>query len=112
MTDKTWKANERKVASFFNTTRTPLSGGNGKQTRSDTLHSSLFVECKYRIRHAVISLWKSTKELADKEDKIPIVCLCEKGKEGFWILCHSDDLMKISETMYNKCEDNGNQHIE
>ena len=99
MSDKVWKANERKVSSFFNTTRTPLSGGNGKQTRSDSLHQTLFIECKYRVRHAVISLWRLTKELAVKEKKLPVVCLCEKGKEGFWIIVHSDDLQELCEAM-------------
>ena len=92
MSDKTWKANERKVSDFFGTTRTPLSGGNGKQTRSDTLHPRLFVECKYRQRHSAVNLWKETLEKAQKEHKIPVVCLCEKRKEGFWILVHSGDL--------------------
>lgn len=95
MSKKTWKAIERKIATFFGTVRTPLSGGNGKVTRSDTLHDILFVEAKYRVTHSAVTLWRSTKELADKENKIPVVCLAEKSKKGFWVMCHSDDLTAI-----------------
>lgn len=93
----TWKAAERRIADFFGTTRTPLSGGNGKQTRSDSLHKGIFLEAKLREKHAVVTLWRETKVLADKENKIPAICLNEKGKEGFWILCHKDDFVKVAE---------------
>ena len=93
----TWKAAERRIADFFGTTRTPLSGGNGKQTRSDTLHKGIFVEAKLREKHAVVSLWRDTKALADKERKIPVICLNEKGKQGFWLMCHSDDFVLAAE---------------
>jgi len=92
---QTWKAVERKVAKFFNTERTPLSGGNSKITRSDTLHPNLFIECKYRVRHAVISLWRDTAEKAKKENKIPVVALVEKNKEGIWLMVHSKDIAKL-----------------
>lgn len=98
----TWKAAERRIADFFGTTRTPLSGGNGKQTRSDSLHKGLFLEAKLRVTHAVVSLWRETKELADKENKIPVICLNEKGKEGFWILCHKDDFVVVAEMVKEK----------
>ena len=54
MADKTWKARERQVAKYFNTNRTPLSGGSSRHTRSDSLHQDLFVECKLRKKHSVI----------------------------------------------------------
>ena len=96
MGDKAWKANERRIAKFFGCERTPLSGGNGKQTRSDTLHQTLFVEAKQRKKHAVVNLWNETKELAAGEDKIPVVCLAEKNRPGFWVMCHSDDLVAVA----------------
>lgn len=95
MADKTWKKFERRVAAFFGTERTALSGGNSKLTRSDSLHPDLFIEAKQRKRFAVVRLWDATKRLADKEKKTPVVCVSEKGRAGFWILVHSDDLLKI-----------------
>jgi hypothetical protein len=92
MADKCWKAFERRVARFFGTERNALSGGNSKLTRSDSLHPKLFIECKQRKRFAAVRLWDDTKRLAHHENKTPVVCLSEKGRPGFWILVHSDDL--------------------
>lgn len=96
MTDKSWKAFERRVAAFFGCERNPLSGRNSKHSASDTLHRYLFIECKQSKRHAVISLWDKCKVLAKKEDKFPVVCLSEKGRPGFWIMCHSSDLLTVA----------------
>ena len=97
MTHKsTWKQRERNIAKFFGTERTPLSGGNGKVTRSDTLSDSLFVEAKLRQVHSAVTLWRSTAELAKVEGKTAVVCLAEKGKQGFWVLVHSDDLLEVA----------------
>ena len=93
--DKSWKQFERRVARFFNTERNALSGGNAKLTRSDTLHPTLFIECKQRQRFAAIRLWDETHQLATKESKTPVICLSEKNRPGFWILVHSDDLIKL-----------------
>jgi hypothetical protein len=42
-----WKGYERKVAKYFGTNRTPLSGINSRHdTHSDTLHPSLYIEVK------------------------------------------------------------------
>ena len=95
MADKAWKQFERRVARFFGTERNALSGGNSKLTRSDSLHHTLFIECKQRKRFASVRLWEATKRLADKEDKTPVVCLSERNRPGFWILVHSDDLTKL-----------------
>ena len=96
MASKTWKTIERKIARFFGAERNPLSGGNGKQSRSDSLSDKLFIETKYRVNHSAVTLWRKTLLLANKEDKIPVVCLAEKHRHGFWILCHSDDLQAIA----------------
>ena len=82
MVDKPWKQVERKVAKSLDTERTPLSGGNSKQTRSDTLDEKLFVEVKHRKSFSVLSLYRETAKLARKENKIPVLCLKEKGKHG------------------------------
>ncbi len=92
----TWKKIEMKIAKFFGSTRTPLSGGNSKITRSDSLHDLLFIETKYRKTHSAITLWRNTRQLALSENKIPVCCLAEKGKAGFWVVCHSSDLTAIA----------------
>jgi len=92
----TWKAFEREAASFFGSERTPLSGGNSKITRSDSLHKRLFIESKYRKKHSAIALWYKTKCLANAEGKIPVVCLREKGRKGFWLVIHCEDLKEIA----------------
>ena len=78
MADKVWKQAERRVAALFGTTRTPLSGGNGRQTRSDTLHPRLYIESKYRQRFALVDLFIETMGKAAKEGKLPVVVLVEK----------------------------------
>lgn len=93
----TWKGRERKIASYFGSQRTPLSGGNSGHTRSDSLHKELFVEAKLRVKHSAVTLWDDTAVLAKKEKKIPVVCLAEKGRKGFWVLVQSKDLRKVSE---------------
>ena len=92
---RTWKQRESNVANFFQGERTPLSGGNSKITRSDVIHDELFIECKLKKKHSVVSLWDATKKLATKEGKTPVVALCEKERSGFWIMVHSSDLDKL-----------------
>lgn len=97
MTHKsTWKKAEAKVAKFFNTTRTPLSGGNSKITRSDSLHSKLFIENKLKKKIAAVTLWDDANKKAKKENKIPVVTLQQKNRHGFWIFCHSEHFQTIA----------------
>lgn len=95
MGDKAWKKRERNVAKYFNGERNALSGGNSKITRADVIHPRLFVECKLRKIHSVVKLWEDTNELAKKENKIPVVTLCQSNRKGSWLVIHSDDLDKI-----------------
>jgi hypothetical protein len=95
MPSKTWKSRELKVAKFFNTQRNPLSGGNSKHTRSDTLHNELYVECKHRQKHAIYQLWKDTAAKAKTEDKTPICAISQHGEKGFLIVVHCDDFEKV-----------------
>lgn len=95
-----WKSFERRVAAAFQTERTPLSGGNSKITRSDSLHSKLFIEAKRSTRYrAVVTLWDETKQLAGVEKKTPVVALGEPGRHGFWIVCHVSDIKDIYEEL-------------
>jgi len=92
MGDKSWKAFERRVASFFGGVRCPVLG---TDTNADVTHDTLFIECKQRQKHTVITLWDTVKDRAKKEGKTPVVCLSEKNRPGFWIVVHSDDLVKL-----------------
>ena len=93
--NKAWKQRERDVADFFHGERNPLSGQNSKQTAADVIHENLFIEVKLRQTHTAVSLWDQVNQLAEKENKVLVVCLCEKNRPGFWILVHSIDLPKL-----------------
>lgn len=96
MADKSWKRFERKIAKMLGVRRTPLSGGNSAHTRSDTLHDSIFVECKQRKSMAVHNLYRSTKELALKEGKVPIIVTRESGKKTTLITLELENLKYVA----------------
>jgi len=79
---KSWKKLEQKVARLRGTERTPLSGGNSRETWSDTLDDTFFIECKLRKDPAVWNLYEQVEELAKKENKIPVLVIKKKGKHG------------------------------
>jgi len=99
MPDKTWKKRERQAAGLLGVNRAPLSGGNGRQTRSDSLHPSIFLETKMRAKCTARTLWNETKALAKAEGKIPVLALYEKGKHGALIVVHQDDLRAVAMEM-------------
>lgn len=74
-TSVTWKSIERKIAHAFGTRRNPLSGSNGRHSKSDTLHPELYIEIKHGKPRSFrfYSIWERTKEFAKEEDKIPIL---------------------------------------
>lgn len=92
----TWKARERQIARDFGAERNPLSGGNGKHTRSDSLHPALFIEAKLRQKHTVVTLYDETAALAKKEGKTPVVALAEKGRPGYWLVLRPEDLEAVA----------------
>jgi hypothetical protein len=92
MADRPWKRFERKVAAYFGGTRCPVLGDD---TRGDVTHETLFIECKKRKKHSIVTLWDTVKARADREGKTPVVCLSENGRPGFWILVKDDDLSKL-----------------
>ena len=91
---RTWKKAEQRIADLIGARRQVLSGSSGRDdtTRSDSTHPRIFVEAKYRQRHAVRSLFDATKAKARKEDKTPVVALIDKRRPGCLICAHSDDL--------------------
>lgn len=94
-----WKRREREAARLFASERTPLSGGNGKVTRSDTLHDDLFIEVKLREHHAVYSLFREVEKLAAAEVKTAVVVLAEKHQAGFLIVCRPESIHRLHHAM-------------
>lgn len=95
---KTWKQAERRVAALFGALRQRLSGSSGRTdcSAADTTHPTLFIEVKYRESHAVRTLYEETVKKARKEHKTPLVCLVDKGKPGFLLCLHCDDLELVA----------------
>ena len=78
----TWKAFERWVAKLFESERNPLSGGNGKHSRSDSLHPDLFISCKHT-RSGHNPLFKLVTEETEKavvEKKVPVIVIGRSGR--------------------------------
>ena len=92
---RAWKKSEEKLARFFGSTRRPLSGGNSKTGRDDSLHPVLFLENKYTSRSALWTLYRKTRELAKKEDRIPVIGISEPAAPGTLLVIHTDDLLKV-----------------
>ena len=102
----TWKGFERTVAEFFGTERTPLSGGNSKITRSDTLHELLFIECKQRESMATWKLWEDTLKMAIEEQKTPVLALKQNHKNGFLVVIHASDFDMLLEDYFDRRQRN------
>ena len=96
MNKSNWKGMERRVAKFFGTERTPLSGGNSKHTRSDTLHDFLFIECKKRKSMSIVKLFDSIKKLAADEGKYPVLAITETGRRGFLLVVDPEHLQIVA----------------
>lgn len=101
VSDKAWKAVERRVARLFGTRRTPLSGGNDSRTRSDTLSPDIFIEVKHRKKHSAASLWYEVDKLAKKEGKITLVVLAEKRRKHLFAIVPLDRVafLNVAELM-------------
>ena len=42
-------------------------------------------------------MYDETKKLADAENKIPVIALCQKHRKGFWIIVPENDLDKVND---------------
>lgn len=91
MPDKTWKAFERAVATYFGCRRT---GPMQEKDANDINHEHLHVQCKHSKRHAIVNVWDQAKSVCGS--KIPVVAIKNKGRKGFWLLIHSDHLGAVS----------------
>lgn len=104
-----WKRSERELARYFGTERTPLSGGNSKHTRSDSLHEKLYLENKTQMRSRIWTLYRDAKAKAKREGKIPVVGLQEHGSHGILLVIHSNDLLEVaSERIKASTQQKGN----
>lgn len=86
-----WKGAETRVARFFDSRRTPLSGSNSGHTFSDTLSKTFFVETKLRGKMFAFSLHQKAAEYAKKEGKIPVLALLQKHGRGFLVCVQAED---------------------
>ena len=96
MSSKRWKQIESVFAKCFGTERVPLSGGNSKISRSDSMHPRLFIEVKQRSNSAVVNLFEKTVELAKLERKIPLLGIHKKNSRLWLVVCDMKDLVKIA----------------
>ena len=85
-----WKSFERQVAKDFGGTRVGGMGDNAVRKSCDVYNDKQLIECKLRDRKFTpgeIVLWFLGVALrAEAENKEPILCLKEKGREGYWIV--------------------------
>ncbi len=79
MPDKPWKRAERMGAAAIGSTRTPLSGGSSRHTRSDSLHPTIYLEMKYRKTFGVVSQIRKEEVKAKKEGKIAVLGFQQRG---------------------------------
>jgi len=101
MSDKNWKAQERRIAKLFGTTRTPLSGSNSGGTQSDTLHPRLYIEMKSR-KHLPKWFTKTvddTKAKAMKENKTPLTVFHQKGCCDDYVVLNISDIILIAKEL-------------
>jgi hypothetical protein len=88
MPEKSWKQYERRVAAIFGAHRTPLSGGNSRHgTRSDVLHPTLYIECKFgssvpQTWRAIEALFEDVVRNATLEGKMPVLVCHRKNAHG------------------------------
>ena len=98
----TWKKGEAKIAEMFGTIRTPLSGGNSRHTRSDTLHLDLFIEVKHSKKYPKEVLVTKTFKEAKSEAKIPLLVFLKLNNSEPLVLCKLKDLKEIAEKLKEK----------
>lgn len=96
MTDKVWKAQERRIGKMFGAKRTPLSGGKSLHTESDVIHPRLYIEAKYRKKIAILDLFPDIAEKALKENKIPVLAIKSKKLKDDYFLVRAKDLMNVA----------------
>ena len=110
-TPKTWKKIELDVARKFGAERNIGSGSLGRSDRScsDSTHERLYIETKYGdpsrwFNKELRKVLREDKIKAEKENKIFVIALKEKGQSGFLVLVHVDDLKDVVNEIVDKKE--------
>jgi len=106
VSDHAWKRRERELAALFGTVRNRCSGSSGRDTesRSDSLHPTLYLELKHgdlaRFLNAEMrQAMKDGRRNAAAEGKRLVLAMSEKHHPGFWMLVHSDDFLAAAKEM-------------
>jgi hypothetical protein len=89
---KAWKAHELRTARRLGGARNPLSGSHSRHSRGDIIHPSLYVECKYRKRFALLTLMRAVEDKAKDEKKRPVLVLQERNARQAYALIRLNDL--------------------
>ena len=92
---ETWKKFERKVAKKLGGVRNPLSGSHSRHTSGDVIHDKFYVECKYREKFSIVSLYDEVREKARKEGKIPLLVIKQKNRKGELVVVDLDEFVKM-----------------
>lgn len=104
---KSWKKAEARIAELFGTIRNPMSGSlafrvsDDRETKSDSKHNTVYIECKYRRKCHIWTLHDDTKTKAKKEGKTPVIGLFRKASPGVLLVIHSDDLLSIMKELHD-----------
>ncbi len=98
MSDKSWKAFERRVAYALGGRRNPLSGADKSTgTKGDCQVSDLYVECKMRGKIPFYADFRKAQELAAKEGKPLAFVIHAKGTKQNLVTMDFEDFLKILE---------------
>lgn len=95
MSDKTWKATERRICKKLGGTRTPLSGSNSRITAGDCIHEKYFVEVKMRSRIPFYSEFNKTIRKGKQEKRVPMMVIHEKGKKSSIVMIRLEDFIDL-----------------
>ena len=96
---KHWKVVEAEVGRFFASRRVPLSGSNsGHSTQADLLNPHVYVEEKYRDKHAAVELYFSELSKAREEGKPLVIALKQRRQQNppWLMLIDPRDIFRIA----------------
>lgn len=96
MSDKAWKALERRVAKSLGGVRNRMSGAVDQLTAGDVVHDTLFIEIKHRASLAAVTWMKDAVKRARKEDKPALLVLHLKGDKSVYYMFRDKDAEAIS----------------